>query len=100
MALTKEQEQELRRQYMQSRGKKAAAGAATGAAAGTAIMPGVGSAIGAGLGGIAGWISGGPSEAERLRDEQLAELMRLEELNALGLDPKVEALKRQELQVS
>ena len=100
MALTKEQEQELRRQYMQSRGKKAAAGAATGAAAGTAIMPGVGSAIGAGLGGIAGWISGGPSEAERLRDEQLAELMRLEELNALGLDPKVEALKRQELQGS
>ena len=70
-------EDELRKRYMQSRGMSAVGGAAKGASAGTAIMPGVGSAIGAGLGGIAGWISGGPSEAERLRDEQLAELMRL-----------------------
>ena len=91
-------EDELRKRYMQSRGMSAVGGAAKGASAGTAIMPGVGSAIGAGLGGIAGWISGGPSEAERLRDEQLAELMRLEEFNALGIGPRAEALARSQAQ--
>ena len=85
-------EDELRKRYMQSRGMSAAGGAAKGAAAGTAIMPGVGSAIGAGLGGIAGWISGGPSEAERLRDEQLKELLRKQEMDALGLDPRRRAI--------
>lgn len=67
----------------------AAYGASTGAAIGTAIAPGVGTAIGAGVGliggGIGGMLMGGPSEYDKLRDEQIADLKRRQEMGLLGL---------------
>ena len=67
----------------------AAYGASTGAAIGTAIAPGIGTAIGAGVGfvggGIGGMLMGGPSEYDKLRDEQIADLKRRQEMGMLGL---------------
>lgn len=67
----------------------AAYGAGTGAMIGTAIAPGVGTAIGAGVGlvggGVYGMLTGGPTEYERMRDEQIADLKRRQELGLLGL---------------
>lgn len=67
----------------------AAYGASTGAAIGTAIAPGIGTAIGAGVGfvggGVGGMLMGGPSEYDKLRDEQIADLKRRQEMGMLGL---------------
>lgn len=67
----------------------ASTGAATGAAIGTAIAPGIGTAIGAGVGfvggGVGGMLMGGPSEYDKLRDEQIADLKRRQEMGMLGL---------------
>lgn len=71
----------------------AAKGAASGAALGTAILPGWGTAIGA-LGGalIGGIGTAGKTEEQKLAEARLAELMRLQELGALGLSDEEMAL--------
>jgi hypothetical protein len=67
----------------------AAYGASTGAMIGTAIAPGVGTAIGAGVGlvggGLTGMFMGGQTDYEKMRDEQIAELKRRQEMGLLGL---------------
>lgn len=70
---------------MASRFTSAAQGAATGAGLGTAISPGLGTAVGAGVGAVGGLIGGGETEAEGLQRERVEELMRRQELGALGL---------------
>ena len=64
-------------------------GAATGAAIGTAITPGIGTAIGAGVGALAGggigMLMGAPTEYEKMREEQIQDLKRRQELGLLGL---------------
>lgn len=81
--------------YGTQRAKSSLSGAASGAALGTSALPGIGTAIGAGVGGLAGLLLGGPTDAQRLRDEELDKLMMRQKLNALGLTKSEEdALSR------
>lgn len=81
--------------YLMQRTSSAAQGAAAGAALGSAASP-LGSLIGAGVGGLAGFAMGGPSEAQKLRDEQLAEYRRRQEMGLLGLtDEELAVLRAQ-----
>ena len=73
--------------YLMQRVSSAGQAAATGASIGSAASP-LGAAIGAGIGGVGGFLMGGPSEAQKLRDEQLKEYMRRKELGMLGLTPE------------
>tara|TARA_Y100001973_G_scaffold105020_1_gene176656 strand:- start:1931 stop:2626 length:696 start_codon:yes stop_codon:yes gene_type:complete len=73
------------------RGAAALQGASTGAQAGATLGFGVpGAAIGAGLGALGGAIFGG-DEAAALRQEELEELRRRQEMGALGLTDEQEA---------
>jgi len=79
------------------RGAAAAQGAATGAGIGATLGFGVpGAAIGAGIGALGGAVFGG-DEAAALREEELAELRRRQEMNALGLTDEQEAALRSQI---
>ena len=79
------------------RGAAALQGAATGAGIGATLGFGVpGAAIGAGIGALGGAVFGG-DEAAALREEELAELRRRQEMDALGLTDEQEAALRSQI---
>tara|TARA_R100001086_G_C11847073_1_gene260444 strand:- start:4472 stop:5167 length:696 start_codon:yes stop_codon:yes gene_type:complete len=76
------------------RGAAALQGASTGAQVGATLGLGVpGAAIGAGIGALGGAIFGG-DEAAALRQEELEELKRRQEMGTLGLSDEQEAVLR------
>lgn len=79
------------------RGAAALQGAATGAGIGATLGFGVpGAAIGSAIGALGGAVFGG-DEAAALREEELAELRRRQEMDALGLTDEQEAALRSQI---
>ena len=72
-------------------------GASAGAAAGSPFGP-VGALIGGGIGAIGGAITaGGATDLEKERQERINELMRRQEMNALGLEEDERAMLEAQL---